>query len=247
MFERFLTFARTQRPLIEARRLHLANEIARVGTVVMQFDKGVPSGYSADPETSYLGKLMRAYEVMGGNAMLDLRLRQRTDPIYIVEGDLLAGPQFTSGGEPVGGRGQADAPTALMVQKAKRWLDNTTQVRFGRLERKIRRAMDYADQLQREMDELTTLQLAADIKGSLEYIAAQIQEYLADGNYRAVYDDQATGQEDRLGLLVNAVLSAYDVETPTDPNQKPRETIDVQKQYGGVAKPGQTSVGGSTT
>jgi hypothetical protein len=244
-FERFLVFARSQLPLVQDRRLHLVYELNRVGAVVMQFDKGVPQGYTGTPETSYIAKLLRAYEVLGGDAMKDLRLRQRTDPIYIVQGDLLSGPQYTSGGEPIGGRGLSDGPTAVLMQRAKSWLGETTYSRFGRLERKIRRTMDYADQLQRELDALDVIQKAAETKGSLEFIAAQIEQYLSDNNYRAIYDDQATGKADPLGLLNTAILSAYDVEKPTDPNEPARVATGPQKQFGGAIEAGEE--GGTPT
>ena len=242
--ERFLAFSRSQLPLIEERRAHLNSELSRIGTVVMQFEKGVPLGYSAEPDTSYIAKLLRAYEVLGGNAMKDLRLRLRGDPIYIVKGDLTVSPQYTSGGEPIGGKGLADGPTAVLMARARGWLNDTFHHRFDRLERKIRRAMDYADQIQQELNELELVQQAAEVSGSFEFIVSQIEQYIQNNNYRAIYDDQATGKEDPLGLLTHALLSSYDVEVPADPNVTPRTAVGPQKQWGGVIEAGEQGSGG---
>ena len=208
-FERFIAFARSQLPLVEARLLHLNAELARVWLVVFRYDDGSPLGYGADPPQSYLGKMLAAYEVLGGNPFRDLRVRLRTDPVFIRRGDILTDAQTTSGGEPMGGKGLMDGPTAGMMQIAKGWLEETTKSRFNRLERKIRRAMDYTDQLQDEITDLNRIRQSAQIRGSLEYIAAQIQLLMTDRTYRAIYDDQG---KDPGGLKVYAQLSAYDVE-----------------------------------
>ena len=96
-FDRFLAFARSQLPLIDARLLHLNAELARVGIVIFRYDNGVPLGYAADPPQSYLGKMLAAYEVLGGNPFRDLRVRLRTDPVFIRRGDTLTDAQTTAG------------------------------------------------------------------------------------------------------------------------------------------------------
>jgi hypothetical protein len=241
-FQRWLDFARTQVPLVAARRIHLQSEISRVGTVIFKLDRGVTQGYKGDPENSYLGKLLRAYEVLGGNPMLDLRVRLRTDPVFIIKGDEQAFAQMTSGGEPIGGKGLGDSVTSLLAQKGKSWLKDTTKARFNALERKIRRAMDYSDQLQIELQELAVIQMAADTQGSLEFIAAQIQQYISDKGYRAVYDDTAQGKADPLGLLTYAPLSSYDAQ-PSKNQDVDRTAGGVQKQGGGVVEAGEKGIG----
>lgn len=237
-FERWLAFARSQLPLVPARRQHLQSEIARVGAVTFRLDRGVPQGYAGDPETSYLGKLLRAYEVMGGNPLLDLRVRLRTDPVFILKGDELTFAQMTSGGEPIGSKGLEDGPTAVLVQRGKRWLNDTTKSRFARLERKIRRAMDYSDQLQDELQELSVIEMAAEAQGSLEFIAAQIQQYIAKSTYRGAYDDQTQGKADPLGLLTYAPLGSFDVQ-PSQNQDVNRTVATVQRQGNGVFEPGE--------
>jgi hypothetical protein len=213
-WERWLAYARSQLPLVEPRRQHVQSEIARVGSVIFRIDKGVPRGYAGDPETSYLGKLLRAYEVLGGSPMLDLRVRLQTDPVFILKGDELTFAQMTSAGEPIGSKGLEDGPTAVLVQRGKRWLNDTTKARFNYLERKIRRAVDYSDQLQVEL------------------------QYITKTNYRATYDDQAQGKADPLGLLAHAPFGSYDAR-PSQNQDVDRTVTTVQRQAGGVVEPGE--------
>jgi len=244
-FERFVTFARSQLTLVNARVNHLDAEIARIGTVVFKLDRGVAQGYTARPSNSYLAKLLAAYEVLGGNPFIDLRLRTGSDPLYFVQGNEATGAQYTSGGEPIGGRGLIDGPTSVLMDEMRGWLDETVQYRFSRLERKIRRAMDYADQLRAEKQNLTVMQLAASTEGSLEYIAAQINEYLSDPNYRPCYDDQNQGKRDPEGKLVYANHAAYDIDEPLFPGMGGTRVVTTpQKQGTGVYEPGE---GGQNT
>jgi hypothetical protein len=240
-FERFLAFARAQLPLVNARVNHIDAEIARIGIVFFKLDRGVAQGYSARPSGSYLAKLLAAYEVLGGNPLIDLRLRLKTNPVHFVRGDeSTGGSQYTSGGEPIGGKGLIDGPTSLLMDQARGWLDDTLHYRFARLERKIRRALDYADQLQEEKQNLVVLQLAASTEGSLEYIAARIQEHLSDPNYRPCYNDQFQGKRDPEGKLVYAKYAAYDIDEPLFPNMGgTRTATSPQKQGSGVYEPGE--------
>jgi hypothetical protein len=207
-FERFLAFARAQLPQAPARIQHLKAEVQRVGSVVFRYDQGIPKGYAADPPESYLGRLLGAYQVLGGDPFLDLRVRLKNDPVYLLRGTESTTPQLMSNGEIVGAKGLSDAPTAELMREARAWVDDTLISRFESLERKIRHQMDYSDELKAEIVRLTTVQMAVETTGSLEYIAAQINQYLADQNYRAVYDD---GGSDKFGFFVYAPFSSYDV------------------------------------
>ena len=231
-FERFLAFSRSQLPLVTGRVEHLQAEIARLGSVVLRYDKGVPIGFAADPPESYLGKLLGAYEVLGGDPFVDLRVRLKSNPVFRVRGTETVGPQFMSNGEVIGAKGLSDAPTAELMHEAKAWLHATLHSRFGSLERKIRRAVDYSDELQAEVVRLKTIQLAATVTGSLEYIAAQVGQYLADQNYRAVYDD---GGGDKFGFNVFAPFSSYDVG-----GSGTRVSETAQRQNTGFVGPGST-------
>lgn len=229
---RFLAFAKSQLPLVKDRAQHLDAEISRIGSVVFRYNKGIPQGYSADPPDSYLGKLLGAYEVLGGNPFIDLRIRLRNDPVFLMRGTETRSPQTLSNGEIMGSKGLSDAPTSELMHDAKSWLDGTLQYRFANLERKIRRMVDYADELRTESVQLAIIVKAASTTGSLEYISAQISQYLSDQNYRAIYDD---GGGDKFGLNVYAPFSSYDVG-----NERTAESA--QRQNSGFVGPGQSGV-----
>ena len=236
-FEDFLTFARSQLPYATARIRWLTAEMGRIGVVSFQYNQGVPQGYAATPEDSYLGKLLSAYEVLGGNPFLNLRIRQRNQTVYIIQGSETEPAQYTSSGEVVGGKGLLDGPTAELMKVAKGWMDEVLQARFNRLERKIRRALDYRDQLEEEIRELQTIQLAAETEGSLEFIASQITEFINDPNYRAIYDD---GGKDRFGLKTYAPFSSYDAGPPEDPNADVnRKRVTAQREDKGFKDAGE--------
>lgn len=205
--ERFLVFARSQLPLIADRISHLEAEQNRIGTIVFTYEQGVPTEYKAGSADSYIGRLLAAYEVLGGNPVYDLRTRLKTEPVFLLRGSVLAPAYFMSNGEVVGARGKADGPSAEIAHQLRGWLTPTFRYRFERLERKIRRALDYVDSLQQEVDYLTRISLAVSSTGSLEQLAAQLQQLIEDPNYRAIYDDQG---KDPFGLFTHAPFSSYD-------------------------------------
>jgi hypothetical protein len=206
-FDRFLSFARSQLTLIDGRIQHLDAELRRVGRITFQYKNGISQGYSADPTDSYLGKLFQTYVVLGGNPNIDLRLRLFEDPVFLVRGTETVSPQYMSNGEVVGAKGLSDAPTGALVRQARSWLEPTLDYRFDVLERKIRRATDYADQLNLEKSNLLTIREAVSSANSLENVAQQIQQFIADPNYRAIFDDHGA---DPLGQTVYAPFSSYD-------------------------------------
>ncbi len=231
-FERFLAYAKSQLPLVDGRIQHLQAEVNRIGSVIFRYSKGIPQGYAANPADSYLGKLLGAYEVLGGDPFIDLRVRLRGDPVFRVKGTETQAAQFMSNGEVIGAKGLSDAPTAELVRTGKAWLNSTLDYRFGNLERKIRRAVDYSDELLNEIATLKTIREAASVVGSLEYVAAQVGQFLTDSNYRAVYDD---GGGDKFGFNVYAPFSSYDVG-----GDGSRETETAQRQNTGFVGPGST-------
>jgi len=231
-FERFLAFSKSQLPLVDGRLQHLTAEVARVGSVMFRYSNGVPKGFAATPTTSYLFKLLAAYEVLGGNPFIDLRVRLKSDPVFKVKGTEATDSQFMSNGEVVGAKGLSDSPTAELMHSAKYWIDDTVYSRFDKLERKIRRAVDYSDSLKTEIATLKTISMAASVTGSLEYIATQVSQFLADQNYRAVFDD---GGNDKFGFTVYAPFSSYDVGGD---GERVAETP--QRQNTGYVGPGQS-------
>jgi hypothetical protein len=226
-WERFIAYARSQLVLVDERYAHLKAEIGRIGTLAYRYDNGIPQGYSATPTSSYLAKLLSTYEVLGGNPFIDLRIRLREDPIFMIKGTETSGPQYMSNGEVIGAEGLSDAPTSELSRDAMKWIEDTLNFRFNALERKIRRAVDYSDELKLELARLEVIKKTADTSGSLEYIASQVSQYLSDQNYRAVFDDQGS---DVFGLTIYAPFSSY------DSNGAASETA--QRQNTGFVGPG---------
>lgn len=236
--DRFLAFARTQLPLVDARIQHLEAEQNRLGTVAFRYDQGVPKEFIADPAESYLGKLLAAYEVLGGNPFHDLRVRLRTDPVFAIRGSETTPMQFMSNGEVIGARGLADAPSAEIMRQARVWLESTLNGRFDRLERKIRRALDYADELEREITNLKLIKQGVEIDGSFEQLADQLVQLISDPNYRAIFDDAG---KDPFGLTSYAPFSSYDATPSNDPNLVDRTADTAQRQNKGYVGPGEKS------
>lgn len=243
MYERLRSFVQSQKVLIEDRINHLNAEMERVGVIQFRYENGVPVGYVADSDT-YLGKLLGAYEVLGGNPAVDLRVRLMTDPVFLLEGSEEMPPGQMSNGEVVGARGLNDADSADYIRLYRADMNSTIHRRFDYLERKIRRAVDYADQLQAEIVRLTALLGDVNMEDSLPGLESQIEQMIKDPTYRAVTPD--TSEHAELGRDVYAPFSSYDVAEGVvqDPSLVvPRVATTTQRQSGAVApvKPGQTS------
>jgi hypothetical protein len=227
--ERFVAFATNHLDLIDERVAHLSLEQVRVGLVVFVRDEGGGvTGYEADPKESYMGKLLSAYEVLGGNAFLDLDLRLRNAPIYRRKGSEATGlGQYMSNGEVMGAPGQADAASGYEFRRLRQWLDPTMEYRFDRLERKIRRAMDYYDQLQLEIDALNLIRQGSETDGSFENALQAITNLMNDPTYRAIH----TGTDPR-GAENYAPFSSYDI------NAQRGSAESTQRQDSGIARKG---------
>lgn len=206
-FERLAAFAREQVPLLDARINHLVLELSRLGTLIMTKDgKGNPVGYQAQPANSYLGKLLAVYEILGGDPFHDLQVRSMAEPVYLLKGDEVATPKFFSNGDPVPEGTLADAPSANLVMQLKSFVSDTID-RREYLERKIRRVLDYGDQLRAELSQLKQIRGSVEQPGSLEYIISQVAALINDRGYRAVADDKG---KDKFGKYTKAKFSAYE-------------------------------------
>ncbi len=207
-FERLAAYARAQVQLIDARIAHLKAEQARVGNLLFAFDAGgVPTGIAHDPPQTYCGKLFGAYEVMGGDALYDLQVRSSAQPVYKLAGDETQEGQLMSNGEVIGTPGLADAESAELIRQARSWMADTLGYRRDALERKIRRMVDYAEQLQEEIDTLTLMKAGVTVDGSLEYTLQGVQSLITDRNYMAASNDSA--HPDPHGKLAKAPFASY--------------------------------------
>jgi hypothetical protein len=229
--ERFKAFARAQLSDVSGRLNHLEFEKQRQGSVSFAYDSnGVPTSYSPDPSDSYLGKLLAAYEILGGDPFYDLKVRSRKQPVFVIRADETSPPRLMSSGEVVGTLGLADSASAYYMDQARGWVDDAIYYRRESLERKIRRTLDYVEQLEIEQEALTTISSGPDVEGSLEQLFTAIQQLMDDPSYRAAYDDKGA---DPQGQLTTAPLAAYS----PGPN---REATDYGRGPDGAFKPGST-------
>lgn len=209
-FDRLVAYARARLPLIDARIRHLTIEQQRVGTLQFVYDTaGKPVAYTtggAGAGSTYIGKLMAAYEVLGGDPFYDLQVRSRNDPVYRLKGTETATAKILSNGEPMPQAALADAPSGNAVRAIKAWIADDLE-RLERLERKVRRMVDYSDQLQDEIDALDAIRKSVETDGSLENLVGAVQHLLTDPTYRAIADDAG---RDPFGKYIYAPMSSYE-------------------------------------
>jgi hypothetical protein len=147
----FKDFIEVQRTELYARRNWLDSEISRTGQVSCSYDdEGNPVSFEASPKT-YIGKLLLAYRILGGIPENDMLLRTRDQVVYLKQGiDEDDRPEY-SNGRLNRGTQRFDRSLGLSVESLKRWQIESIKSKRESLEFKIKRAMDYADQLQQEL------------------------------------------------------------------------------------------------
>ena len=235
--DRAFAFVRSQLPLVKARIEHLTAEQIRIGSIMFRYDDhGAAIGCKADSNTSYMGKLFRAYQALGGDPFIDMNLRLESQAIFLTSGTEQSVPQLMSNGEVVGAPGLADSPSAETMRQVLAWVNTTLWYRRENLERKIRRALDYREQLSHEVTLLQTIQAEATVESSLEWAYTTLMDLITDGMYRAVTDDHGG---DILAKQTMAPFSSYD----QGPDSVPGGATTTQRQDGGLVPQG----GGDTT
>lgn len=206
---RLSAYARGQLVYIKARIQHLTIERQRVGFLQFSYDSaGQPTGYATgSPGTiTLIGKLMSAYEVLGGDPFYDLQVRDLNNPVFNLKGTETYSGKMLSNGEPIPSLGLADAVSGNAVRSMRGWMSENLD-RLERLERKVRRSIDYSDQLQNEIDSLNSITKAVEVDGSLENLIALVNQLIIDPTYRAIADDQG---KDPFGKMTHAPMSSYD-------------------------------------
>lgn len=240
-YQRFAAYARSQLQDVGARINHLAAEQQRIGVLTFAYDaSGQPLAYTPQPVTSQLGQLLAIYEMLGGDAFYDLNVRLVTQPVVLLKGDETTPAQVLSNGEIMGQAGLADRGTAELMDQARGWLSDVLDGRKEQLERKIRRLIDYQDQLAAEQELLATITAGADVETSLEGIFAAMQAYLDDPTYRPVYDDKG---KDPFGKMTYAPMLPYS----SGPDRVPTDVYGKDAGDTGVVVPGEQAGSGSET
>jgi hypothetical protein len=169
---------------------------------------------------------LAAYEVLGGDVFYDLNIRNRTQPLFLVRADESTPPQMFSDGTVMGGQGLADGPSATLVQYMRGWMSDVVDYKREYLERKIRRMIDYGEQLRMEVELLHRIVDSEQAEGSLDFTISEIQGLLDDPMYRAV-----SKEGDAHNKLGGAPYASYQ----PGPN---REGVSYQRGFGGPSTPG---------
>ena len=207
-FTRFRAYVENQLPMIDARIAHLEAERDRIGNLAFAYDSaGNPTSFVNDIPETYCGKLFAAYEALGGDAEFDLQVRSASQPVFLMTGDVNTPAQLMSNGEVVGVLGLSDAPSATLMQKIRRFVGEDLQRRREYLERKIRRALDYVDQLNLEISQLTALKGSVDSPESMAAYFSQLDTLTTDPRYMAITDD--TANPDPHGKFAKAPVAGY--------------------------------------
>lgn len=232
-FNRLIAWARAQVPDIGPRLNHLAAEQARLGVLVFSYDAaGRPLAYSPEPADSLLGRLLAAYEILGGDAFYDLNIRSGKQAVFLVRADETTPAQLLSNGEIMGTPGLGDRATAEVLEPLRGWMGDVLYARREYLERKIQRIIDYGEQLQQEQATLALMVAGVEVEGSLENLIAQAQALIDDPTYRPAYNDKGS---DPFGKLTGAPLSPYSV----GPDRSPTTVYGKDSGDRGVVKPGE--------
>ncbi len=231
--DRLASFVREHAHEAEAFVAHLEAELSRVGILSVIYDAaGNPIGYKASPTNSYIGRLVGAYEVMGGDVLHDLQVRPMGSPVFLVAGDEVSDPKILSNGEPVPERVLADAPSSKLVASIKRFSAGPI-ARRDYLERKVRRTIDYADQLLEQIAVLRSMAGGSEDEASLEGLVQAVNLLISDKTYRAIADDQG---RDPYGKLSRAPFTSYD----PGPDRTAPEGVGVERGEAGYIVYGAT-------
>ena len=167
-FEAIKSFSLIQKTDLEKRKNWLKAELNKTGIFSTQYDNNhQPVSYSCLPVTSYGAKLLEAYRILGGIPENDFLLRTIDKPVYLTEGPPITkdrdgsisggfSEQF-SDGRLYRGSIRFDKDMGLKVERLRSW--QLEQIKFKRehLEFKIKRCLDYSDQIADEISQLTIL------------------------------------------------------------------------------------------
>lgn len=161
-FEKLREFAKVQERDLSDRKLWLSAQLQRNGVFVTTYDSAtfLPISFSATPN-SYADKLFTAYRALGGNPETEFLLRTTDQPVFLTRGTNISpneGSDPDSGysdlftnGRRVRGTQRFDRDIGLKVEQLKSWQLESIKRKREHLEFKIKRALDYSDQLQREI------------------------------------------------------------------------------------------------
>jgi hypothetical protein len=169
-WEELRQFAVIQATDVGARIAWLNREISTVGVFSTIYDPqtNFPVSFTVAGPTSHGAKLLLAYRCLGGLPEQDFLLRTSDQPVFLTKGPALnmndASGVVTGGfsdtfsnGRRYRGNQRFDRDLGYPMEKFKKWQLEAIKRKRETLEFKIKRALDYSDQLQIEKDLLTLM------------------------------------------------------------------------------------------
>ncbi len=161
--QQLIAFSKVQERDLKARSQWLSAQLTRNGVFSTVYDAKtfLPVEFTAS-QGSYAAKLLQAYRILGGTPEKDFMLRTRSQPVFLTRGknidtgvtgvDPTAGySDVMSNGRRVRGSQRFDRDVGIQVERLKFWQLEAIKRKREHLEFKIKRALDYSDQLQQEM------------------------------------------------------------------------------------------------
>ena len=205
-FEAFRAFTKIQQLDLTLRQQWLSKQLIMNGVFDLRYNGPIPVSFSA---SGYAGKLLQAYRVLGGCPEECMLLRTRDQCVFKTknynmnvarEGGVSGGfsDLYTSGRRERGGQ-RYDRDLGIKVDNIKKWEREAIKKKREQLEMKIRRALDYSDQLQEEIKLIA--KLLGDGKGSVDDQILQVDIQAATpGSMNVVRD-----LNDMFGLFIGRV------------------------------------------
>lgn len=197
-WQAFKAFSGIQRLELVQRRTWLQKQLLMVGVFSTEYDGPNPVSFTASAG-SYAAKLLAAYRVLGGVPEDDMLLRTRDKPVFKTKSqNVNTGPDGTvdggfsdvySNGRRDRGTQRFDRDLGLRVDRLKDWQLEAIKAKRERLEFKIKRALDYSDQIQQEIGLITSLLGDETAVGSVDYQVLQVETEMATPGTMNVVDD----------------------------------------------------------
>lgn len=219
-FEQLRIFAKVQERDLTARIAWLSAQLQRNGLFSTIYDQAtnMPISYDVAPPNSYAAKLLVAYRALGGVPEKDFLLRTSDQPVYLTRTDNInpnEGSNPTSGysdvftnGRRIRGSQKFDRDIGVKVDRFKSWQLEAIKHKREHLEFKIKRALDYSDQLQSEINAINVL-LDTTSNATVDDQIRTIQQYM----FRTGASNVISNLADVFGLSIGRV---FDVTNPTD-------------------------------
>jgi hypothetical protein len=202
-FDELVDFSKIQEQDILDRVVWLKRQLILNGIFTTDYDENNnPMGFFCDPPFSYGAKLMHAYRILGGVPERDMLLRTSDQPVFLTRGVNIDSESSTSGysdtfsnGRRYRGNQRFDRDIGLKVQKLKAWQLEIIKRKREHLEFKIKRCLDYSDQLQNEITLLSRM-VGDSADRSADFQIAEIQgDMFAPGAMNVVVSSDKYGKD----------------------------------------------------